>query len=143
MIAATSVMTKRRTRIAKVGPVTLPQSAELVTVVSVAVGAVLGFLVSMLILRFDYSWVWCTIGGSMLGFLVVTVKPSKHYSLGRWLKLKFQHSARRRMFTRDQIQVYVGVAPVRDYPAGRIRVLSGAVDVRAEEYDMRGVRIPQ
>jgi hypothetical protein len=141
MLAATNMLKPPPAVIGSINKeITLPRTIKLTTLLSVGIGAVLGFLTALIIfgVGLDALIYGPTMGGA-LGWGAVSFSPLRGESLAKWLGLQ-ANSARQRKLAVDgrPVRLYVGIAPLRRTAAGTVRILPGGVPVDGVSWDERG-----
>ncbi|WP_433183106.1 hypothetical protein [Actinoallomurus sp. CA-150999] len=141
MLAATNMLKPPPAVIGSINKeITLPRTIKLTTLLSVGIGAVLGFIIGLFILGVSLNALIYgpTVGGA-LGWGAVSFSPLRGESLAKWLGLQ-ANSARQRKLTVDgrPVRLYLGIAPLRRTAAGTIRILPGGVPVDGVSWDERG-----
>lgn len=121
--------------------ITLPRTVKLTTLAGVAVGAVLGFVVGLVVFGASLEALMYgpTLGGA-LGWTAMNFSPLQGESLAKWLGLQLNSTRKQKLYVGgQQVRLYVGIAPLRRTAAGRIRMVGGGVPVDSVKWDERGV----
>lgn len=120
--------------------VALPRTIKLTTLAGVGAGAVLGFVVALLLVGTSIkALMYGPALGGMLGWLAVNFSPLRGESLAKWLGLRATNARKRRLVLDGRpVRLYVGIAPLRRTAAGTVRMLPGGVPVDAVVWDPRG-----
>ncbi|MCO6009158.1 hypothetical protein NE236_29730 [Actinoallomurus purpureus] len=141
MLAATNMLKPPPAVIGSLNKeITLPRTIKLTTLLSVGIGAVMGFLIALFTVGVGINALIYgpTLGGA-LGWGAVSFSPLRGESLAKWLGLQ-ANSARQRKLAVDgrPVRLYVGIAPLRRTAAGTVRMLPGGVPVDGVSWDERG-----
>ena len=141
MIAATSILKPPPTRVARVGSFfTLPRPVRLISAVAFLVGAVVGLAVSAPIAGGLRGMLMGMSFGAAGGVFVVTYQPMRGESLAMWMWVNVQaFRSRGAQYHGEPVRMYVGLCPVSHAARGKMRIRSGAVNVRPDGFDHRGV----
>ncbi|MEV0405839.1 hypothetical protein [Actinoallomurus sp. NPDC050550] len=141
MLAATNMLKPPPAVIGSINKeIALPRTIKLTTLLSVGIGAVLGFITALFILGVSLdALIYGPAVGGVLGWGAVNFSPLRGESLAKWLGLQ-ANSARQRKLAVDgrPVRLYLGIAPLRRTAAGTIRILPGGVPVDGVSWDERG-----
>ncbi|WP_143219772.1 hypothetical protein [Actinomadura sp. CNU-125] len=122
--------------------IALPRTVRLTTLIAVLAGAVLGFVVGLLVFGAGLNALLYgpALGGAG-GWALVNLSPLQGESMAVWLGLQANRSRRRRLVVDGrQARLYVGIAPLHRTAAGTVRMLPGGVPVDAVRWDARASR---
>lgn len=139
MICATPIMRQGKTRIGRVGGVTLPRTVEVVTLAAAVVGALVGIAAAMVISSGMTAFIYGAIFGGAAGWFAVTYSPLQGESLLKWVELQLNTSRRARYIEGERVLLSVGLAVLPHASRGRVRLLRSAVRIPSTQFDERGV----
>ena len=145
MVVATSVMKKPPVRVGQiVEGFALPRPVRLSVLVAAGTGALIGFVLGLVIGGIR-SAVYGAAILAALGFLLVTYSPLAGESFAKWIRLTFFGRGKRSAhvtFGGERVRVAVGICPVpRPSRGERVRLWPGSLRVPPSQYDRRGVRL--
>lgn len=139
MICATPIMRQGKTRIGRVGGVTLPRTVEVVTLAAAVVGALVGVAAAMAISSGMSAFIYGAIFGGAAGWFAVTYSPLQGESMLKWVELQLNTSRRARYIEGERVLLSVGLGVLPHASRGRVRLLRSAVRIPSTQFDERGV----
>lgn len=143
MLAATQVMRPGRTRIGKLGGnVTLPRTVPLVSLITGAVGFLLGAVFGLALAGGSITGLmYGGTFGAAGGVFVVTYSPMKGESMLTWFGLTVTSRRRQVKVDGKPVTLFVGVYPIARPPAGPVTIVRGATRIPPSQFDERGVQL--
>lgn len=141
MIFATRVMKPGRSRIGRIGRISLPRTIPVAYLVAGIVGGLFGALVGVAVGGSTRSILMGTAFGAMLGVGAVAYQPFEGESLWTFLGLTWKSRRTRIEVNGHPARLAIGICPVSRAAAGPILLHRSAVTVPPSQYDERGVLI--
>lgn len=140
MFAATETLRTRKTRVAAVGPLTLPRTVELYVVIVGAVAGLFGAALGGLFGQGLESAVWGAVIVGTGAIFATKFEPIRRHSLIRYLRLRLASTRGREIVHEGRrVRMFIGIAPVETGPGGPMQIRPGAIDIDPSSYDERGV----
>ena len=141
MLSATSVMKQPAAKIGRISKtVTLPRTILVKSLLFGLVYGIIGFIIG-LVIGGARGAIYLSIPFIVLSYLATNYSPLKGETFTQFILLNAKSRISKEYINGELVKLHVGITPISRRALGEVVIWPGALTIRSENYDDRGVLI--